>query len=227
MMPTSSPRRARQAGFTLVQVLIGMTMTAAVMGAGFSLFGRRAVFDTNQQRYDMMQNSRGALEEAQRVIRTMGAGVPNSQPVLVYGSNSVLAFNTDYIEQDTVDTRWAACASAEAPSTQTISWDVASATQHSDHVVHLSDEQLSPRQRRPVSGRDIHVLLPGGCLDVPDRRLRALSAGQQRDAADRRAQYPGAPERQAVLRILPAPRHELGDTLITEPSGNLPLERLS
>ncbi len=102
-MPTSSPRRARRAGFTLVEMLIGMTMTAAVMGAGFSLFRSQSrVFDTNQQRYDMMQNSRGALEEAQRVIRTMGAGVPNSQPVLVYGSNSVLAFNTDYIEQDTV-----------------------------------------------------------------------------------------------------------------------------
>src|SRR5450755_4555951 len=128
-MPTPSQRRTPRAGFTLVELLIGMTMSAAVIGAGFSLFRSQSrVFDTNQQRYDMMQNSRGALEDAQRVIRTMGAGVPNTQPVLVYGDNNVLAFNSDFVEQDTVDTRWAAYFNAEAPVVETISWDVGSAS---------------------------------------------------------------------------------------------------
>ena len=124
-MQTITRRAAARTGFTLVEMLIGMTMTAAVMGAGFSLFRSQSrFFDTNQQRYDMMQNSRGALEEAQRVIRTMGAGVPNTQPVLVYGDGNVLAFNSDFIEQDTVDTRWAAYFNAEAPTAETISWNV-------------------------------------------------------------------------------------------------------
>lgn len=120
--------RTERAGFTLMELLIGIVMAAAVMGAAFSLFSSQNRFwDTNRQRYDMMQNARGALEEAQRVIRTMGAGVPNSQPVLVYGDNNVLAFNSDFIESDTVSTRWAAYFNAQTPASESISWDVATA----------------------------------------------------------------------------------------------------
>src|SRR5262249_13139186 len=121
-------RLASRAGMTMVELLIAMTMAAAVMGAVFSLFRSQSrTFGSNQQRYDMLQNSRGALEEAERVMRKMGAGVPSTQPVLIYGDKNVLAFNADYIEQDTVDTRWAAYFNAEAPSTETIAWDVSSA----------------------------------------------------------------------------------------------------
>jgi prepilin-type N-terminal cleavage/methylation domain-containing protein len=128
MRPTTTQDRTRQAGFTLIELLIGIVMAAAVMGAAFSLFSSQNRFwDTNRQRYDMMQNARGALEEAQRVIRTMGAGVPNSQPVMVYGDNNVLAFNTDYIENDTVSTRWAAYFNAQTPASESIVWDVATA----------------------------------------------------------------------------------------------------
>ena len=94
-MPPSARTDRNRAGFTLVELLIAMTLAVAVTGVGFSLFhSQSSFFGTNQQRYDMLQNARGALEDAQRVIRTMGAGVPTGQPVLVYGDNSVLAFNS-------------------------------------------------------------------------------------------------------------------------------------
>ena len=127
-MPDSTTRGPKRAGFSLIELLMAMTLAVAVAGVGFSLFHSQSSFyGTNQQRYDLLQNARGALEDAQRVIRTMGAGVPNGQPVLVYGDNNVLAFNSDYIESDTVDTRWAAYFNAQAPSPETIAWDVASA----------------------------------------------------------------------------------------------------
>lgn len=68
------------------------------------------------------------MEASERIIRTMGAGTPNNQPVLVYGANSVLAFNTDYIERDTVDLRWAAYFNSDAPADQAVTWLVAAAT---------------------------------------------------------------------------------------------------
>ncbi len=119
-----SPR----AGFTLVELLLVIVMLAAVMGATFMLFQSQSrAFRTGSNRYDLVQNARGAMELSERVIRTMGAGVTGNQPVLVYGSNTALAFNTDYIERDTVDMRWAAYFNADAPLDETVAWDVADA----------------------------------------------------------------------------------------------------
>ncbi|MES2123965.1 MAG: hypothetical protein V4503_04670 [Gemmatimonadota bacterium] len=111
------------AGFTLMELLIAMTMTLAVAGAAWSLFRSQSrSFIANSDRYDMVQNARGTLEGAERVIRTMGAGSPNNQPVLVYGAATVLAFNTDYIEQDTTDMRWAAYFNPDTPAPEGVAW---------------------------------------------------------------------------------------------------------
>ncbi len=125
-MATRLPQRS--AGFTMVELLIAMVLSMVVMGAAYSMFrAQNTSFRTNSDRYDMVQNGRGALEEAERVIRTMGAGTPNNQPVLVYGAGTVLAFNTDYVEQDTVDTRWAAYFNPDVPVSETVAWDAAAA----------------------------------------------------------------------------------------------------
>ncbi len=77
-----------------------MTMAVGIAGAAYSLFRSQSRgFSDNVDRFDTIQNARSAMEESERVIRTMGAGTPNNQPMLVYGANDVLAFNTDYIEQ--------------------------------------------------------------------------------------------------------------------------------
>lgn len=120
-LPTAS--RPHTGGFTLIELLIAMTMTLTVAGAAYALFRSQSrSFTSNSDRYDMVQNARGTLEGAERVIRTMGAGSPNNQPVLVYGANTVLAFNTDYIEQDTSDMRWAAYYNPDTPPAEAVAW---------------------------------------------------------------------------------------------------------
>src|SRR3990172_4742017 len=134
MMPTPLPvarRRRRNAGFSIIELLIAMTMAVGLAGAAYSLFRSQSRgFSDNVDRFDTIQNARSAMEESERVIRTMGAGSPNNQPVLVYGANDVLAFNTDYIEADTVDTRWATYFNPDTPPEQTLAWDQTDATTH-------------------------------------------------------------------------------------------------
>ncbi|HEX3927505.1 MAG TPA: hypothetical protein VHW65_05870, partial [Gemmatimonadales bacterium] len=116
--------RRPRAGFSLVELLIVVTMMFAITGAVASMFRSQSrAFTANEARYDMVQNGRGTIEESERVIRTMGAGTPDNQPVLVYGAPTVLAFNTDYVEQDTVNMRWAAYFDPDTPTAETIAWD--------------------------------------------------------------------------------------------------------
>lgn len=129
-MPTPIPHvRASRAGFTLIELLIAMVMVIAITGASYSLFRSQSrSFRANSDRYDLMQNARAALEGTERVIRTMGAGTPSEQPVLVYGAPTVLAFNSDYVERDTVDMRWAAYFNPDVPAAEAVAWDQGTAT---------------------------------------------------------------------------------------------------
>lgn len=226
MMRTTTYRLAARGGFTLVEMLIGMTMTAAVMGAGFSLFRSQSrFFDTNQQRYDMMQNSRGALEAAQRVIRTMGAGVPNSQPVLVYGDNNVLAFNTDFIEQDTVDTRWAAYFNAEAPVAETISWDVsnASAIPGTGYSYPPTNFTLGSGDPSPAETFSFSFSADTSTSRTDDYILwERVNNGTPALVARNILAHPNG---KPFFQYLAKRTLNTGDTLITVASGNLPLMR--
>ncbi len=226
MMSTSSQRRSPRAGFTLVELLIGMTMSAAVIGAGFSLFRSQSrVFDTNQQRYDMMQNSRGALEDAERVIRTMGAGVPNSQPVLVYGDNNVLAFNTDFIEQDTVDTRWAAYFNAQAVTAETISWDVsAAATIPTTSYTYPSQNfLLGSGDPSPAETYTFYFQADGSTSRSDDYILyQQVNSGTPQIVARNILAHPNG---KPFFEYLQRRQTTTGDTLIFVPNGNLPLKR--
>ena len=124
---TMRPRRST-AGFSLLELLIVAIMMVAVIGATYTLFRSQSVsFRQNTDRFDMVQNARGALELAERVIRTMGAGVSGQQPVLVYGADNVIAFNADFVERDTVNMRWAAYWNPDVPVVETEVWQSAAA----------------------------------------------------------------------------------------------------
>lgn len=126
---TRIPPRDRRAGFSLMELLIAMIMLIGIAGAAFALFRSQSrAFRDNSDRYDLTQNARGTIEGTERVIRTMGAGTPSEQPVLVYGSNTVLAFNSDFVEADTVDMRWAAYFNPDTPANEAEAWDQAAAT---------------------------------------------------------------------------------------------------
>jgi type II secretory pathway pseudopilin PulG len=225
-MHATTHRQAGRTGFTLVELLIGITMTVAVMGAGFSLFRSQSrFFDTNQQRYDMMQNARGALEEAQRVIRTMGSGVPNSQPVLVYGDNNVLAFNTDYIENDTVSTRWAAYFNAQTPAVETVSWDVSAASiiPGTTYTYPPSNFMLGSGDPSPAETYIFYFSPDASTTRTDDYILwQRVNNGTPFMVARNILAHPsGLPFFQYFARRT----LNTGDTLIIEPTANIPLKR--
>jgi type II secretory pathway pseudopilin PulG len=225
-MRTAPDVRHNERGFTLVELLIAMTLTVAVMGVAFSLFRSQShFFGTDQQRYDEMQNARAALEGAQRVIRTMGAGVPNSQPVLVYADNNALAFNTDYVEQDTVDTRWAAYFNAEAPLAETFAWDVANATviPTTAYTYPTQNYTLGSGDPSPAETEMLYFSPDSSTARSDDYILwQRVNAGTPVLVARNILPHPnGKPFFQYLQRRTLAS----GDTLIIEPTANLPLER--
>lgn len=124
----TTPQRRSTAGFSLLELLIVATMLVAVIGTTYTLFKSQSVsFRQNTDRFDLVQNARGALELTERVIRTMGAGVSGQQPVLVYGASNVIAFNADFVERDTVSMRWAAYWNPDVPLEATEVWNSAAA----------------------------------------------------------------------------------------------------
>ena len=225
-MRTALAARHDQRGFTLIELLIAMTLTVAVMGTAFSLFrSQSSFFGTDQKRYDEMQNARATLEDAERVIRTMGAGVPNSQPVLVYGDNSTLAFNADYVEQDTVNVRWAAYFNAQAPVAETIAWDVGSATliPNTAYTYPTQNYVLGSGDPSPAETEILYFSPDSSTARTDDYILwQRVNAGTPAVVARNILPHPnGKPFFQYLQRRTVAS----GDTLIVEPTANLPLER--
>jgi prepilin-type N-terminal cleavage/methylation domain-containing protein len=224
-MPT--PRRAT-AGFSLIELLIAMTMLVGVMGATYAMFKSQSVsFRQNTRRFDLVQNTRSSIELGERVIRTMGAGVTGQQPMLVYGANSVLAFNTDYIERDTVDMRWAAYWNPDVPLTESVTWDAASATPipnsspsytYPGETYRMGNGALSPAETymlyfsldSDTPRSDDYALWQRVNAGTPEVLARNILP-----AAD------GSPFFRYLLhRVLPT-----GDTLLTASGGLLPLIR--
>ncbi len=116
-------RSPRTAGFSLVELLITVVIMGIITAATVSLFrSQNMAFRMGTERFDMLQGTRNSMELTERVIRTMGAGVTGHQPVLVYGSDNLLAFNTDYIERDTVDMRWASYFNPDAEEGTDTAW---------------------------------------------------------------------------------------------------------
>jgi len=105
--PSRTPGR-REAGFTLVEVLITLVVLAIVTASTVSFFrSQNQSFLNASQRLDVLQNARFAISQVERELRTLGAGVAGQQPMLVYGTSDVIAFNTDYVENDSTGFRWA------------------------------------------------------------------------------------------------------------------------
>jgi type II secretory pathway pseudopilin PulG len=211
---TKSMRTARRsrAGFTLVELLIAMTMTVAVMGAAFSLFRSQSqFFGTNQSRYDMLQNARSALEGA--------------QPVLVYGDSIALAFNTDYIESDTVDTRWAANFDAETPLAETLVWRVADATviPTTGYTYPTTDFTLGNGDPSPAETYIFYFSPDSSTARTDDYILwQRINNGTPAIIARNILPHPsGLPFFQYLQRRTLIS----SDTLITVPGSNLPLKR--
>ncbi len=96
-MTFSSRRRTRRAGFTMIEMLISMVVLSLVMGAAVSVLRSQSKnFRKGGASMDLNQNARFTMSATERVLRTLGSGVPTSQPMLVYADANTIVFNANF-----------------------------------------------------------------------------------------------------------------------------------
>ncbi|MEP6572712.1 MAG: prepilin-type N-terminal cleavage/methylation domain-containing protein [Gemmatimonadota bacterium] len=105
----------RTAGFTLIEVMIGLVVLGLVMGSALTVFRSQSRnFKIGGERLEMSQNLRFAVGTIDRVIRTTGAGATAVQPMFVYGDSNTVAVNADYT--DSINSGNAVYVNPDAPS---------------------------------------------------------------------------------------------------------------
>lgn len=88
---------AGRGGFSLVELLIAMTVLTVVMGAALGVL--RSESDALREgvdRLEVTQNLRFGANAVEKDLKTTGAHVPDDQPRLVYADEDVVAFNADF-----------------------------------------------------------------------------------------------------------------------------------
>ena len=97
----SAPRGStEQAGFTLVEVMVGLIVAAVVVAAGFTILSTtNKSLQANEQVVDMQQNVRMAMEMLTRDIKSAGFGSPgvaigNCTNAIVPGDQNALGIDT-------------------------------------------------------------------------------------------------------------------------------------
>src|SRR3954468_4959782 len=97
---TLRPRR----GFTMIEIIISMSLMLAVIGLSTQLFRRQSTaVSTQAGTLDAQQNSRFALGNLDRELRMAGGGVVDKQPMLVMAAATAITFNADLVATDTGD----------------------------------------------------------------------------------------------------------------------------
>jgi prepilin-type N-terminal cleavage/methylation domain-containing protein len=122
------PRPRRRAGFSLVELLVTLVVLTMIMGTTVTFFQHQnKSFLQGSEKMDLLQHARYAVTHVERILRTLGSGVTGQQPMLVYGGDDAVAFNSDFIETDTTDYRWAVNFNPTLPAVDAQAWDAAAA----------------------------------------------------------------------------------------------------
>jgi type II secretory pathway pseudopilin PulG len=101
----STNRLRSRSGMTLVEVLIALVVGLMVLQVALGFFGQQGrAFHRGTTAMAALQNGRYAVNALEKDVRTLGYGVADRQPQLVYAGPDVLAFNADYATDDPNDT---------------------------------------------------------------------------------------------------------------------------
>lgn len=93
----NSLTRSNERGMTLIEMMVALVVFSVVLaGALAFLRAQGRSYSLGNQRVAMLQNTRFALDELEKDLRTSGAGAPDIQPPLIYLGASVIAFNANY-----------------------------------------------------------------------------------------------------------------------------------
>jgi len=221
---TARPARSGRAGFSLLEVMIALIVLSLVMGSAVALLrSQTRGFATGADRTDLYQNGRYIITTLERIIRTEGAGVAGTQPMIVYADGNTFAFNADYAESDTADMRWAVYFNPDADSVGAVAWDSAAATTIPNSSPTYTYPSVNYRMANGATGSAETVILyfsadgTTGRTDDYTLSLRFNALAPTVVARNIMADSLGRPFFE-YLRIS-------SNTLITVPNGNLPLMR--
>ena len=98
----SAFRRAQHDGFTLLEVMISITILLLVFATAIPLFRTQVqAMGSTAGRSDAQQNVRFATSTIERQLRVAGAGVADQQPLLIQADPYAVTFDADYAARDT------------------------------------------------------------------------------------------------------------------------------
>ncbi|MFW6193435.1 MAG: prepilin-type N-terminal cleavage/methylation domain-containing protein, partial [Gemmatimonadota bacterium] len=84
-------------GFSLIEMVIAMTVLTVVMAAAMGVFSSESeAIGEGMDRLEVLQNLRFGANALEKDIKTTGANAPEMQPKLVYADEDVVAFSADF-----------------------------------------------------------------------------------------------------------------------------------
>lgn len=84
-------------GFSLIEMLIAMTVLTVVMAAALGVFSSESeAIREGMDRLEVTQNLRFGANAVEKDLKTTGANVPKVQPNLLYADEDVVAFSADF-----------------------------------------------------------------------------------------------------------------------------------
>ncbi|MDB4885534.1 MAG: hypothetical protein JWN79_972 [Gemmatimonadetes bacterium] len=96
----------RRHGFTLIEMMLSVTILLVIMGAAVQFLRRQSnAVAVASRRMDAIQNARFAAAEIERELREAGAGVADEQPMIVQLDANAITFNANMTSPDPQDVR--------------------------------------------------------------------------------------------------------------------------
>lgn len=227
MTAPSLRRKDARAGFSLVELLVTLIVLSMIMGTTVLFFqSQNKAFIKGGEKMDLLQNARYSVSQVERILRTLGAGVTGQQPMMVYGANDVVAFNTDYTEVDTTNYRWAVNWNPSVAATDAEAWTVGNATviPNSTYTYPAQTFLLGNGAPSPAETK-IFWFAPDSSTSRTDDYIlwERSNAGTQEYIAKNILAYPSRP----FLEYFMARRLGTGlDTVVIASGSLLPLKRL-